>query len=200
MQASVDWNSLAAALAARLAPTQSKMSLIADFEMGQVRARFQTAGASGGTHWPPTVTPAGKKPPLMGLEGTYRRAAGDGWATVGSGDFRAYVAHLGTKGKGGSLPDVVPTKAKVLFIPLTNVGLHYYWTMKSKHPVAPVLGGGHYFYERPTRIFGGHPGEAIRDVDYIFRPSKADPPRPQLPTSDGELAALKDFVASTLAS
>ncbi len=200
MQASVDWKSLEAALNNRLRPTAAKMALIGDFVLQQIRQRFSSAGASGGIHWPATVTEAGKKPPLAGLEYGYRRRSSEGECSVGTGDFRAYVAQLGTIGKGGSLPDVVPTKAKALFMPLTNVGLHYYWTMKSRHPVAPVLGGGYYFYERPTRLYGGHPGEAIEGTDFIWRRKKADPPRPQLPDSAAEMADLKTFVGNTLNS
>lgn len=187
MQASINWNSLAAVLNARLAPTPAKMGLVADFLHRQVRDRFSTAGASGGIHWPPTVTPAGKRPPLDALQYTYRRRSGYGFAVVGSGDFRCYVAQLG---------NVVHNK--LMFIPLTNVGVHFYWSMRSRSPAHPVLGGGHYFQERPTRIFGGHPGPAIEGVDYIWRMSKVDPPRPQLPTSDGERAALRGFVIQTL--
>lgn len=202
MQASVDWQSLGAALQRRLHPSAEKMAKIADFAHEQVRQRFATAGASGGVHWPPTVTPAGKRPPLDGLQYTYRRSASEGLATVGSGDFRCYVAQLGTVGKGGTLPDVVGkrSKFKLLFIPLTPAGLHFYWSVRSKHPNFPVLGGGYYFHERPTRLYGGHPGPAVKDVDYVLRKKKADPPRPQLPDSDGERAALKDFVGNTINS
>lgn len=197
MQAQADKSSLVAFLKRRLEPSAPKMAQIADFAQGQVRERFQTGGVSGGRAWPPGVMPTGKRPPLAGLETSYHRRAEYGVAVVASSDFRAYVNDVGTIGKGGLLPDLVPRKARAMYIPLTQVGLQAYWERNSAAPTIDT-GYGTYYIERPTRMFFEPVQEAEKGVDFIFLAKAAIPPRPQLPTSDREIEALGDFVHRTL--
>lgn len=200
MRATLDHERFRAAVRKRIAPTEEKLQRIADFAKGQIDERFRTAGASGGTPWAPTITPLGHKPPLAGLENSYTARVVNDEAQVVSYDFRTRQHHLGTVGKGGILPDIVPVKAKALYIPLTEVGKMAHEAMKSLSPVVRTVWAGVSSIDMPKADkarFVGIP-HAVYGVDFLLLKRVAMPPRPQLPTSDQERADLKAFVMKTL--
>lgn len=202
MHAHLDVSALRRSLAIRLAPTTAKMQRIADKAQQQVNERFETGGVSGGVAWPPGKMPTGKSPPLSGLQSTFHTASSHGEALVASGYFVTLVHHLGTRGKGGILPDIVPVHAKALFIPLTQLGKESYEAMKGRSPKARTIYAGISHVEPasqdPTAAAGPGMGTAVYGKDFIFLSKVALPPRPQLPTSDHERAELATFTMQVL--
>lgn len=113
-------------IVARHMPNEKRMVRVGRLLHQQVKERFETAGASGGTPWPErwlSGLVAGK--PLMGgtkgdlFKSFYYDGDADS-AEVWSDDPHSLVHQLGTRGKNGTLPDIKPKHAKALFIPITD--------------------------------------------------------------------------------
>jgi hypothetical protein len=193
---------LRASLKTRLHASQSKMQRIGNAAHEQIQDRFRTSGASGGSTWPPTVTELGKVPPLGSIADSFVVEAQDGSASVGSEGHWAARMHLGTIGKGGILPDVVPVNAKALFIPLTLAGVLHYEAYKARGPVVTSIYGGIntiYVPKFQKHSFVGIP-QAVYGTDYVFAQKSSLPPRPQLPVSDHERADLAAKATKILAA
>lgn len=115
-------------LAKGFAVTPSRMNVIGFYLSQQVTDRFRTAGASGGVSWPPRkIDEWGANTGRAILTGStgnllnsFNGFGKDNRAVVESVLSYAHVHQLGCVGKGGILPDIVPKRAKVLFIPITS--------------------------------------------------------------------------------
>lgn len=189
------------AIKERLHGTSYKMLRIADEVNAQIHERFATAGASGGVNWPQGVFPAlAKTPPLAGMEKSFVPHGEDGVATVTCEGRWAAVHQQGCISKGGVLPDIVPVKAKVLYLPLTPLGVLAHENYRQQAPVIESIFAGVAMMSKPK--FSGNTfssGEAKYGVDYIFASRVSIPARPMLPTSDHERAALAKQAMKILA-
>lgn len=181
------------------APTAEKMAVIADLLKDQVEQRFETQGASGGTPWPsPKWTekigrPDGRKL-LQGrtnhLRESYQTDHTENTAEVFSDDVAAYTNQQGTRSRGGSLPDITPKHAKMLFIPISE----------KAHQTNPVTPWGK--KNRHRGLVQGHivNGKLVPpDADYILAHKSSIPPRPMLPDGKPEIEAQTDTVVEVLA-
>lgn len=184
----------------RVKANAEKMRKISDFMMEQVQERYRSAGSSGGTPWPATATPRGHKPPLQNLEKTWSARNDENTATVASDSWIALVQHLGTQGKGGDLPTIVPKHAAKLFVPLTDKGLDHYLAFKQRAPVIRHVYAGTATIEKPkfSRFSFVGQDDAKYGVDWILCDHVDLPPRKQIPSADVEREKLGDFVLATL--
>jgi len=200
VKAALDISSFKKSIKAHTYPTADKMQKIADKAKRQVDDRFASGGSSGDATWPPGKMPMGKKPPLGGLQDTYKATAKESQAVVATPSWIALVHHLGTTGKGGILATIVPRYAKALYIPLTPLGITSYEARKMQAPVMKTVFAGLPYIEKPKwshELFGG--GEAKQGIDFIFLKRVDLPPRRQLPTSSHEIAALSRLAVKILA-
>jgi phage gpG-like protein len=204
-------------LAAR-GPNQQKMEAIGFYIRQQILDRFSSQGASGGTPWPikkikewghddGRAILTGRSSLL--LESFQSYATGD-TAVVFSDRPYAAVHQLGTIGKGGLLPDIVPKRAKALFIPITD-----------RAADSSLIGGRRVSNQRLPRLPGvapqlikgrlkggrlegwnfetGRYDPAVKP-DFIFLQKVSIPPRQMLPTSEQEIAAQQEFAIDMLTS
>lgn len=207
-------------------PSSEKMEILGMFLKGQVQDRFQTAGASGGAAWasPKKVAQWGHddgRSLLTGRTGSLKErffSAGEvRQAAVWSDVPYARIQQLGTTGKGGVLADIVPVRAKMLFIPLTDRAASS--ERMTGSPAARMRESfGMRSLEGPLRAATSGPrikGTSIfqplvqgRFVNGKIEPKNADfvlvkkvsiPPRPMLPDSQQERTEqVKEFVYITL--
>jgi hypothetical protein len=225
-------------LIARLQPTEEGMEGLAFFAHQQIKSRHETQGESGGKPWPPKkIKEWGYDDGRAILTGPTGRMLNEwfsytqierskGEAIVANPLPYSFVQEVGTVGKGGELPTIVPKKAKALFIPITDrarsaqrlsgeaaviISKEAYggWRLRGPfyHPTRGPrqLGTGHYSPLVKGRLKNGKlqkwddtAGEYVDGIpDFIFL-SKVDiPPRKQLPTSDQEVEAQVAFVADS---
>ena len=173
----------------RFAPTEQKMRAVGVFLHNQTKSRFATHGSSGGSPWADKwVKGIGRddgRAQLTGSSGQLLKSFGSYAdrisATLYSDAPYAHVHEKGTVGKGGSLPNITPRKAKVLFIPISErakAGWH-----------ADLIKG---------RFIDGQ--LTPPNADYVLLPSVSIPPRPMLPTGNHERQEQIRFVAETLKS
>lgn len=187
-----------AGIKARLAPTAQKMQSIADAANGQIKMRFDTAGASGGVNWPQGIFPAlAKTPPLAGMEDSFVPDGSYGVATVTCEGRWAAIHQQGCIGKGGILPDIVPTKASALFVPMTSLARESYHAHQQKAPrVDRVYSGTASLSVQKFSNASSITGQPlVYGVDYLLLQRVSIPPRPMLPTSNQERA---DLAAKTM--
>lgn len=185
-------------------PNQDRMQKIGGVVREQIDRRFESQGASGGVPWPRPKwveaigRPDGRKL-LQGRTGNLRR----GWqqsdsadsTKVASDNVAAAMAQAGTVGKGGDLPDIVPKRAKMLFIPITDRAADsepvtaFGKARRMARDGAPLIRG---------RIKGGQ--LVPPDADFILVHKVSIPPRPMLPTSEPERQKQTDTVVEVLKS
>lgn len=117
----------------RCRPTEPVMEATAFYMVQLTHDRFLTQGRSGGVPW------VGKQVKKWGhddgrailtgatgeLLGSFQGYGTDaGQAVCFSDAPHSRVHQLGTAGKGGTLPTIVPKRAKALFIPITDRAAH----------------------------------------------------------------------------
>lgn len=180
-------------IVARLRPNAEKMRAIGDAANAQIQERFRTGGSSGNSAWPQGKFPAlAKKPPLAGMEDSFVVTADNNSAAVTSSGRFAAVHQQGCVGAGGTLPDIVPVRAKSLYVPMTPLGQWAHEQFKNRAPKLQHVFAGQASIERPKfdrfSYIGMRP--AIYGVDFLLLQKVSIPPRPMLPTSDHERAAL----------
>jgi len=187
---------------ARFAPNTEKMRVISALVKSQVDQRFETEGGSSGTPWPsPKFTtsigrPDGRKL-LQGRTGnlreSYHQSSDNSTATVESDNVAAIMGQQGTVGKGGELPDIVPKRAKMLFIPISERAM-------DSEPVTA-------FGKRQRQAMDGAPlvhGRIVQgqltppDADFILVHKVSIPVREQLPASNAEREAQTDLVVKVI--
>lgn len=202
MRAILNVAALRESLRRRFSADAAKMDRIGQRAIEQVRDRYTSGGQTGGVTWPQTTTPLGKRPPLDGLQNTWRVASTDKESTVASTDARTLWSHLGNVGKGGVNPDIVPVHAKALYIPLTELGRQQYEARRMVAPIIRTIHPGMSHVEMASQRFdsstllGVNP--AKYGVDFIFAKRVSQPPRPQTPTSDSERWVLGEFAIKVL--
>lgn len=117
-----------AVLLRRYAASAPVLEAMAVFMTQQVKDRFRTGGASGGTAWVNKKARAwghndgrailtGKRAELLE---SFQGYGTDEQAVTYSDDPKSLVHQVGTVGAGGKLPTIRPKRAKALFIPLTD--------------------------------------------------------------------------------
>jgi hypothetical protein len=212
-------------LLAKWTPTPDRMSALGFYAHQQIRDRHATQGASGGAPWAPKAFKqlgyddgrailTGYTGKMLNLWHSYGEVGpnGNGKATVANDAPYSFVMEKGTKGKGGTLPDIVPVRAKALFIPVTDRAIAYsrfkagqsvrlrktptgYKTESMKNTggrkVPGVLTFGDLVRGRiKNNRFQKYDERQEKYVDgtpdYIFLTRVSIPARPQLPTSDKE--------------
>jgi hypothetical protein len=191
-------------IAARFQPNAEKMHRIGAVVRQQIDQRFESQGASGGVPWPkPKFVAAIGRPDgrklLEGRTGNLR----SGWqqsdstdsTQVASDNVAAAMAQSGTVGKGGDLPDIVPRRAKMLFIPISD-------RAASSTPVTA-------FGIRRRMAQDGEPlvrgrikgGQLVPpNADFLLLHKVSIPPRPMLPASNAEVEKQTDAVVEILKS
>jgi phage gpG-like protein len=188
----------------RFMPTRQKMEPIADLLKSQVDQRFETEGASGGIAWahPKWIESIGKpdgRKLLHGRTGALRESwqseASENSAAVFSNSIAAAVAQAGTRGKGGDLPDIVPKRAKKLFIPLTD-------RAASATPVTAFGIKRREALDGQPLVKGTIKGGRLDppNADFLLLSKVSIPPRPQLPDGNAEREKQTDVVVESLAS
>lgn len=157
--------------------TSGMRTTVGVFMEQQVKARFQTQGLSGGVRWARKRIDDGRAI-LTGRTAAllnsffhvslFKPSTKTSEITVGSAVKYAKVHQLGTRGKGGILPTIVPKRAKALWIPLND---------------------------RAARLGSrsGNPSLVV-GKDFIFAKKVDIAPRPMLPTSDDEKRDQAEFV------
>ena len=161
--------------------TPPRLAAIGLFLEQQVKRRFATQGLSGGVSWPQKKIQDGRAI-LTGRTGfllnsffvIQQRGVNSPnrhRVQVGSVARYARVHQLGTRGKGGKLPTIVPKRAKALWIPLND---------------------------KAARFGPGGPG-LKKGKDFIFLKKVDIPPRPMLPDSEQEIAGQHEFISDLIA-
>lgn len=186
MKAKLNISEARKSIAARLRPSAEKMDMVGAAALGQIHARFRTAGASGGEPWKPTVTPTGDKPPLAGYEDTFKAFGQAGKVSVESSAPHIVIHQVGAT--------ITAKNAPRLFIPLTDKARQAYAANQGA-PVVRRVHAGSASLEKP---------EVRREnlkygTDYVLVRSVVIPARPMLPTSDAERAVLGKLVAKIIA-
>lgn len=198
-------------LVSRFVPTVQKMEAIAFFCGQQVKTRFETRGTSGGAPWraPKWTTTVGFDDgrsiltgPTGDLLSRFHSYGTETEAITGNDAKYARVQQLGTKGKGGVLPDIVPKRAKALFIPLTD-------RARTSTPV--TARGMKRLATRGPKDKSGRYNDLIqghfvngkiepKNADFVLLKKISIPARPMLPDSVNERADQTEFVIDTLKS
>jgi hypothetical protein len=210
----------------RTAPNQrEKLELIGAFLLAQVRQRFLTNGLSGSVPWPQRVVKDwgydNGTPTFNGVSGRrfgsfHVRYPDDHSVELYSDDVGAHLDEYGTVSKGGRYPDIVPTKSKALFIPITDRAKTAHKFTGPEAAFVRSSGGlekmsgairasktaGVYMPLIPGKLIDGRlhirddDGDWIPGVpDFIFLKRVGRTPRPALPTSPPEKAAQTQYVA-----
>lgn len=116
----------------RCRPSDPVMEATAFYMVQLTHDRFLTQGQSGGVAW------LGKRAKSWGhddgrailtgpsgeLLGSFQGYGQDGQAVCFSDAPHSYIQQVGTVGKGGAAPTIVPKRAKALFIPITDRAVH----------------------------------------------------------------------------
>ncbi len=197
-------------IAAELDMSQSDARAFGVFMHGQVMDRFRNQGGPGHA-WKQKVFVDGRAI-LTGVTGELKRSFRQvveqstdmTRVTVESDMPYAAVNQVGTRGKGGELPDIVPVKAKALFIPLTAAARNSQRVGDKR--LAVIRGGklkamhGKAVETAPARFKALNQGKfkdgkIVRadgkagNADFIFLRKVSIPARPMLPSSEQEIAA-----------
>lgn len=154
--------------------TPAKVQIIATYCLQQTKERFATGGVSGGMPWPQkflrSVGYDDGRAILTGATGELLNSfigyGEDNRAIMASNSPYALIHQLGTVGKGGVLPTIVPKRAKALFIPITDKAIN---SMRISGPRAALLrtgqNGGVRLSESPLRVhvssIGYKPGKSL---------------------------------------
>jgi len=198
----------------------------------QVMDRHETQGESGGEPWQSKKIKewgyddgrailTGKSAEMLNRWFSYAEVEGNiGTAVVANSAPYSYVQELGTVGKGGVLPDIVPVNAKALFIPITDKGISYAKNVLNVARISRGIGGVK--FSLPNEIPSGPKAKGILSgsdlikgrlkdgklqkltdagwvdgtPDFIFLSKSSIPPRKQLPTSPQERLAQQKFLIS----
>ena len=199
-------------------PTVDKLTRVSVFMREQVDERFQTHGASSGQPWP---SPKWRK--AIGaddgralLVGPRSYLRDQSWfnygenksAVVASDATYSHVQEVGTIGKGGLMPDIVPVKAKALFIPTSSRG-------ESSVAQGGIRRATRGPKIRGTQVFTPLVKGRLKDgelqrwdektgtykpgvPDFIFLKKVSIPPRPMLPVSNNEIQEAVEFAAKVI--
>lgn len=197
-------------IASELDMSQSDARALGTYMLGQVSDRFRSQGAPGQA-WRQKSFSDGRAiltGPTGDLKRSFRQVVEQTndvtKVTVQSDMPYAAVNQVGTRGKGGKLPDIVPVKAKALFIPLTPAARNSQRVGEKR--LAVIRGGklkamhGQAVETAPARfkpLKQGKfkDGKIVRadgkagKPDFIFLRKVSIPARPMLPDSQQEIQA-----------
>jgi phage gpG-like protein len=180
-------------IATRLRANAEKMRKIGDAAREQIMQRFRSGGASGDKPWPQGKFPAlAKKPPLAGMEESFVTTAEEKVAKVESSGRFAAFHQQGCVTAGGVLPDIVPVRARALYVPISPAGVRAHEVFKARAPKITHVYAGSASIEKPKFDKSSYVGAplAVYGVDFLLLQRVSIPPRPMLPTSTHELADL----------
>jgi len=209
-----------------MSATEEVLDAVGVLVMQQIKDRFRTNGASGGVNWPGKVNKDDQGNILGGMYDSFHHkvSARQGKLTIYSDDNHFFVHQLGTKGKGGTLPTIVPKQAKALFIPLTKrartssriTGQPAMQVRKERGmtravgPMRMAVQGpkgksGHFSPLKQGKVINGAmhvrnrhgkwvPGKA----DFIFSRKVDIPPRPMVPNSKKEQETVEELVTELM--
>lgn len=190
-------NSSVRSLVKAFKPTQKKLEGLGVFIISQIRRRHASHGMSGGKYWKRKKRDDGRAV-LTGRTGklldswfTYSTLTDSGGRVVVANPVPfCHVHELGTKGKGGKLPTIVPRKAKALFIPLSSRA------QTSVLGAASISGRNIRVATRGRKTKAGGRTPLVYGKDFVLAKKVDIPPRPQLPVSDREILEQGKFVAA----
>jgi hypothetical protein len=194
----------------KLLPNYKKMEEITSFAYEQVHERFKTMGLSGGKQWDKN---------WLGNDANYQKlweffdyyAKNNTTGIVYCWHRHVDVQEYGTKKYGGPFPEITPTRAKALFIPITDLAKRYAFAAKKRSARMQRNSAGTWvmvkrlinmtdlrkgrFGVNGLEVWDEALGEYVEGIpDFIFLSKVNIPPRPMLPTSLNEKQALGDKI------
>jgi len=181
------------ALLRRVSDLTPIMRQIGEQLMTSTSRRFESAVDPSGRSWPSVGAFAQSAQrggsPLSGRHLArpglgYAYEAGRDQVALGTRLVYGLVHQFGTQGKGGALPDIVPTHGKFLTIPLpgvTRTARSYANTFVRKGMILQRTGKG-----------------GVKPL-FLLRPKVAIPPRPFIGVSRGDWAAIGEILRQALA-
>jgi hypothetical protein len=204
-------------------PSAQGMRRLGLFALQQVKQRFATHGASGGTPW------RQKRVKEWGADDGHAVLTGDSATLLNGWGYRiegnriilenaaphAHVQQVGTAKYGGPIPTIRPIHAKALFIPITrrarlSARVHG-WSGGGGAAIMRIatrgkkLKTGEFAPLKKGRLHEGRLQVQDRDgewvdgtPDFIFLKKVDIPPRPMLPNSPAEQAEQRRMVTDVL--